>query len=274
LAELAEIARAEEEFWESEADGWLGTGIQKVQPQTAASQLVQLAPVGGSAQFSIPAGGATNLLLDLAWLLSEETAVQRRIIKAAAGEAGLVLDFQHIEEVLRFAAQEGSVGKELFLPGGWKVLCGEDALELVAPHLTIADAEKTDYELRLPIPGEVIIAQTGSRLQAIVLQGEDQLPANANPEHLFDAALLNEFLTVRNWRPGDRFWPAHSKSPKKIKELLQQRHVPQAERARWPVILSRDELIWVRGFPGRAHMRPGEGKPAVLIREQPPKERV
>ncbi len=30
---------------------------------------------------------------------------------------------------------------------------------------------------------------------------------------------------VRNWRSGERFWPLHTKEPKKIKELLQDRHI-------------------------------------------------
>jgi tRNA(Ile)-lysidine synthase len=266
LAELAEIARAEEEFWENEADGWLGTGIHLAQPQIASSSLVQLAPLGSSAQPSMPAGGPTNVLLDLAWLLSEETAVQRRIIKAAADEAGLALDFQHVEETLRLASEKESTGKALVLPGGWKVLCSEDALEFVAPPVTPPPAAVTEYELCLTIPGEVTIGQIGSRLQALPFQ-PGELPADTNPDHLFDPSLLAESLTVRNWRPGDRFWPAHTKSAKKIKELLQERHVPQPERAQWPVVLSGDEVVWLRGFPGRAHMRPAEGKPAVLIRE-------
>jgi tRNA(Ile)-lysidine synthase len=265
LAELAEIARGEEEFWENEADGWLGTGIHRVQPHTAASQLVQLTHRGTAS--SAPAGAPTNVFLDLAWLLSEETAVQRRIIRAAADEAGLALDFHHVEDILHLAAEAASTGKELLLPGGWRVVCSEDALEFAAQPAVLAPANP-DYELRLKVPGEVAIAQISSRLQAVNL-GPGELPADANPEHLFDPALLAESLTVRNWRPGDRFWPAHTKSAKKIKELLQQHHVPQADRGQWPVVLSGDEVIWVRGFPGRANMRPAEGKAAVWIREQP-----
>jgi tRNA(Ile)-lysidine synthase len=72
-------------------------------------------------------------------------------------------------------------------------------------------------------------------------------------------------LIVRNWRPGDRFFPAHTKSPKKIKELLQEKHVPQPERRLWPVIVSGDEIIWMRGFPVPAHLRAKSGEEAVLI---------
>ena len=92
--------------------------------------------------------------------------------------------------------------------------------------------------------------------------------ASYNRDHLFDATLLDKEVTIRNWRPGDRFWPAHTKSPKKIKELLQERHVTGAARKLWPVIASGDEIIWVRGFaaPARFHPRP-QATDVVTIRE-------
>jgi tRNA(Ile)-lysidine synthetase-like protein len=74
---------------------------------------------------------------------------------------------------------------------------------------------------------------------------------------------------VRNWRPGDRFWPAHTKAPKKIKELLQERRIAQPERRLWPVVESGDEIVWMRGFPVPARLRADTGQAAVLIREMP-----
>lgn len=206
-----------------------------------------------------------NALVDIAWLLSEHPAVQRRILRTVAQQAGFALDFRHVEQVLRFAGQEQSVGKELDLPDGWKVQYEEDALEFIAPQSRPDPNFASDYEVPLSIPGEVTIPQIGSQLQAVWLQA-GEMPS-CDPEHLFDAALLGNKLVVRNWRPGDRFWPAHTKAPKKIKELLQEKHVPQAQRHLWPVVLDGQEIIWVKGFPGRAQMRPVEGKPALLIRE-------
>jgi len=73
---------------------------------------------------------------------------------------------------------------------------------------------------------------------------------------------------VRNWRPGDRFWPAHTKSPKKIKELLQELHLARPERKRWPVVVSSDEIVWLRGFPTPLKLRPkADADQAVVIRE-------
>jgi tRNA(Ile)-lysidine synthetase-like protein len=72
---------------------------------------------------------------------------------------------------------------------------------------------------------------------------------------------------VRNWRAGDRFWPAHTKSPKKIKELLAERHLAQPERTLWPVVLCGDQIVWVRGFPTHAKLGAKPGRKAVFITE-------
>ena len=76
---------------------------------------------------------------------------------------------------------------------------------------------------------------------------------------MLDPALLQKELTVRNWRAGDRYWPAHSKAPKKIKELLQERKLTGPERKLWPVVVSGQEIVWVRGFPAPARLRPRDG---------------
>ena len=81
-----------------------------------------------------------------------------------------------------------------------------------------------------------------------------------------DATLLAAELKVRNWRPGDRFWPAHTKATKKIKELLQERQVTGPERKLWPVIVSGGDVVWVRGFPVPARLQ-GRRDKAILIRE-------
>src|SRR5208282_3398079 len=77
-------------------------------------------------------------------------------------------------------------------------------------------------------------------------------------------------LLVRNWRAGDRFWPAHTKAPKKIKELLAEKHLTAPERQSWPVVVSGGELIWVRGFRTPRSLQPPDGaKQFLVIREKP-----
>jgi tRNA(Ile)-lysidine synthase len=211
--------------------------------------------------------GSVNLL----WLLGEPIAVQRRVIKAMGEYVRLPLEFKHVEEILRFAAEQGEAGKELSLPLGWKTVRHPDELELVTPDLRqsgdgpVNDA--SDYEYELPVPGSVVIPQAQISLETrrVVLTPDW-------PDHHSDFSLDSESLPgklkIRNWRAGDRFWPAHTKAAKKIKELLQGRAKTQLERKLWPVILSGEVIVWVRGFPVPARFQAKPGREAVLITER------
>ena len=76
----------------------------------------------------------------------------------------------------------------------------------------------------LPVPGRALVPEAGSVVEAVRVNLAEE-GARYNRDHLLNSALLSKELRVRNWRPGDRFWPAHTKSAKKIKELLQEHHV-------------------------------------------------
>jgi tRNA(Ile)-lysidine synthase len=208
-----------------------------------------------------------NASLNRAWLLTEPKAVQRRVLKAIGEQAGIPLEFKHIEEILRFAAEDGPSGKELALPLGWKVVREPEAIVFLTPDLRRQE-RIPDYEYVLPVPGRVVVPELGVVIEALRAAPDSEI-AEYNPQQLLRADLLSKRLIVRNWRPGDRYWPAHTKSPKKIKELLQERHVEQLERKLWPVAVSGEEIVWMRGFPARAKLRVETGQEAVLIREMP-----
>ena len=309
LAELAEIARGEEDYWENEVSGWLGTTVQWSEPEWArvkssAEGLVQIAlstkiptlrqaqgrlsPAENAREMGHPGINApeshdpeTNdlqLRIDSApwlvmnasvsrmWFLGEPVAVQRRLLKAIGENAGIPLEFKHVEEVLRVAAEDRATGKEVSLPLGWKMVLEPEALVFVTPDLRDPHPAQ-DYDYELAIPGRTAVYEAGFSIEM------RPIPAGAeaayNPDHLLNAESLPGRLRVRNWRPGDRFWPAHTKSPKKIKELLQEHHVAQPERKCWPVVVSGDEIVWVRGFPLPANRRARPGQAAILILDEP-----
>jgi tRNA(Ile)-lysidine synthase len=309
LAELAEIARAEEDYWENEVSGWLGTVVQWSEPEwsrgnSAGGSLVQiqlsaagLHATGANAVRTNAADGlheaeepvAMDASVDRRWLLGEPVAVQRRLVKAVGEYAEIPLEFKHVEEILRFAAESGSDGKQLSLPRGWSVLVEPEALVFLAPDprresdsrdvphdvtQSIPQNVAHDYEYELTVPGRARVPETGTVIEALRVEALpiEALAAGAaeagyNPEHLLDGELLCGTLRVRNWRAGDRFWPAHTKAPKKMKELLQQLHVGQPERGLWPVIVCGDEIVWARGFAVPAKFRAKAGCAGVLIRE-------
>ena len=198
------------------------------------------------------------------WFLSEPIAVQRRVVKAIGEHAGIPLEFKHVEEIVGFAAEEGN-GKELTLPVGWKLVRHADELLFLTPDLRKAEPT-LDYDHELKVPGRAILAEIGVAIEAHQIPSDKV--AEYNPDELLDLDSLPGLLRVRNWRAGDRFWPAHTKSPKKIKQLLQERHVAQPQRGLWPVIASGTEVVWVRGFPAHRKYRGKAGRPSAWIAER------
>lgn len=290
LSELAEIARDEEDYWENEISGWLGTVVQWSAPEWLrtlpgfgdSQALVQIQPPGREkedaelreselAERIEQAGHAVaNASLSRPWLLTEPRAVQRRVIKAIGAQAGIPLEFKHVEEILRFAAEDGPAGRELSLPDGWKILRQPEAMVFVTPDLREQESLR-DYQYSLTVPGRVFIPELGVVIEALRIT-PDAKDAEYNPQQLLDGGMLPEELTLRNWRPGDRYWPAHTKAPKKIKELLQEKHIAEAQRRLWPVAASENEIMWVPGFAVPAKLCWKRTGPAVLIREMPRNE--
>jgi tRNA(Ile)-lysidine synthase len=108
-----------------------------------------------------------------------------------------------------------------------------------------------------------MVYEAGSSIEVLLVPAGAE--AGYNLDHLLDSLSLPGPLRVRNWRPGERFWPAHTKSPKKIKELLQERHIAQPQRRLWPVVVSGNEIVWMRGFSPPAKLLAAPGRAGVAI---------
>jgi tRNA(Ile)-lysidine synthetase-like protein len=96
----------------------------------------------------------------------------------------------------------------------------------------------------------------------------DHVPESQRAQ-LLDAARVPNKVIIRNWRAGDRFWPAHTSAEKKVKELLNDRHVTGADKKLWPVAIAEGcGLVWMRDFAVPAALRAPTGAlQAIWIRE-------
>ena len=235
LAEAAEIARAEESYW-----------IDAIRPILADA-------------WKLSSKGRTGNIRRAA-LFGLPLALQRRLIRGVAESLGLQLEFRHVEEILALASKPSGVA---VLPEEWHVSSHRGDLRFARRRNS---GQATPYEHRLPVPGAIEVPQIGSCFQAQLVPGGSSEVYNR--ECLLDRACLDRELIVRNWRPGDRYWPAHRKEPKKVKELLQERHLAGAEKKLWPVILNGTDLVWMRGFQVPAKFQPGDGTTeSVLLQE-------
>jgi tRNA(Ile)-lysidine synthase len=238
LASLAEIAHAEGKYWAAEtADAFVRCYRNG---QVSVSELVKL-----------------------------PLALQRRIVRLAAVQRGATIDFAHTERVTALLkVQPSREVRTLELPSGFRAILCDGQLSFATDQ---PQAKPCGFNLQLAIPGEVQLPELRIVVRASLITGQEEL-ASYNDDRRLDPHRLPPSLVIRNWRPGDRFWPVHTRSEKKVKDLLQGRHVPSREKAFWPVALAGDEIVWMRGFPvsARHAARPGvEQREAVVIEELP-----
>lgn len=224
LGETAEIARAEEEYWRDV----VGQALREVSNSSH----------GGH-------DGLTKAVVDVPKLMNLTLALRRRVVRELAERAGLRLEFHHVEQVLEVASGGAArAEKRVELTEGWDACVMAEQLRLERRSERKAP---TDYDLPLTVPGEVRVDCAGLVLRARLTDSGKRLKPGQ--------------LRVRNWRPGDRYWPAYTGSEKKIKELLQDRRVPAETRAFWPVVMTGEEIVWVPGFayPEKWVTENGEG---------------
>jgi tRNA(Ile)-lysidine synthase len=222
LADTAEIARGEEEYW--------------------AREITRLLPQVWQSKDS----------LNYAQLETLPLALRRRLVRAAAESLGSAMEFRHVEEVLGLGPESSAS-----LPQGWVATRNGDVIRFHE-----LDEKASDYQYVLLVPGKVAVLESRLNLETVLVNDAD------GREDMLEFSFAQRELVVRNWRAGERFWPAHTKEPKKIKELLQDRHITGEEKRGWPVIASGDEVVWMRGFGVRRDFRAKNGR-GVLIREFP-----
>jgi len=238
LAELAEIARAEEEL--GSRYSLVARLLREGERSPAALNVEQLG--------TLPLASARRVVR--AW------------IQANAPETGI--SFRLVEEVLELA--RGPAGKKLELPGQLAAGCARVLRRRRQELVLEASTNRAEnYEYTLPVPGIICSPELGKRFEAAVVEAAS-VPEQFRQE-LLDPARLDQNIVIRNWRAGDRFWPGHTKAPRKVKELLADRHLTGREKKMWPLAVCGGEVVWMRGFAAPKAWLAGSGK-AVWIREK------
>lgn len=83
---------------------------------------------------------------------------------------------------------------------------------------------------------------------------------------ILSAALLTEPLTLRPWRPGDRFRPLGLPGAKKLQDFFVDAKVPRDERRRIPLLVAGERIAWVVGHRIADEFR-WHGEPVACLAE-------
>ncbi|MGH7854784.1 MAG: tRNA lysidine(34) synthetase TilS, partial [Candidatus Binatia bacterium] len=180
-------------------------------------------------------------------LLNAAQAVQRRVLRLwIAQTRGHLrgLEFIHIEDMLRLIEQGPPQGR-VPIPGGWEMVREYETLKLAK---RVRSSRRVCYDYPLE-PGMMLrIPEADLELHSERASAPpNELPADFM-EALFDLDCVTGPLSVRNFRPGDRFQPLGMTGHKKIKDLFIEKRVPLSIRASWPLLTFGQEVLWIPGY--------------------------
>ena len=166
-------------------------------------------------------------------------AVQRKIVQRQLTEAGLVSDFELVEQL------RNAPGKFVSVSSGWSVARAADG------KIRLREKFKTPFnvaELKLKLPGRAGRAEfSGWKFRwQIQPQKTFRLPQKTDGGETFDADKIGGEIVLRHWRAGDRFQPMGLPSPVKLQDLFVNAKIPAARRR--DLILAATaggEIFWV-----------------------------
>ncbi|HEX6494976.1 MAG TPA: tRNA lysidine(34) synthetase TilS [Acidobacteriaceae bacterium] len=217
LSRMAAVARDEEAWWDRE--------LTRILP----GLVLPGKPVRGGGRANSTRPGEAGIAIELQRLRALHPALQRRVLRAAAGQLGSALSFDQTEELraLAVSAEHGTGNRGRFQLGA---------------GLT---AERTARELRLVCGPE----QAQSALPEIVVPVPGALEA---PEYGYRVTTSGSLsgagtLVLRTPRTGDRVRVPHSSGLKTVKEVLERRGLSAADRRICPVLAVGNGILWMSG---------------------------
>jgi len=193
-----------------------------------------------------------NVHLDTVRLAEIHPGAQRRIIrKAVEAAAGSLrkLTYAHVDAVLKLI-HEGPPEGHVDLPDGLHVDRCYNAIALFpggSPEPSRTRPGEFAYEV--PRPGALEIPEIGMILTLSVMDraAVPETRLAGQQVAFFDMEKVRFPVAVRNVRPGDRFQPLGMTGTQKLSDFFINNKIPQRERRRCPVLLSRDTIVWVAG---------------------------
>ncbi|MFZ1981661.1 MAG: tRNA lysidine(34) synthetase TilS [Smithella sp.] len=219
LAQMAEILRGEDEF------------IRQNTAQALQSSFIQRQQ--------------NSILLKIAYINKLPAAIRLRLFKTILEDFSPVkngFSFIHIKS-LDNLSQKCESGKRLVLPLGIEIRREYDNLILECKKAHLAQAK---YEYPMNIPGSVYIKERKVTLHAEVTK--ESIDLGSKSKVYLDLDKIQQPVTIRNRRDGDRFQPLGMPGRQKIKNFFIDRKIPSGQRNEIMLLVDRLSVIWIENM--------------------------
>jgi len=181
-----------------------------------------------------------KILIDSRQFLRYNVVVQRRLLyRLFAG----IVSLRQIEAI-RTLAHKSSQRKRIFLGKRFTVRKeGNFVIFSLAPERRL---KKFDYPIK--VPGKNEIDELNLTLTTRIVDFHAVSHRRADTAY-FDIDKINlKELMLRNRREGDRFKPFGLRGTKKLSDFFIDKKIPRHLRERVPLLVDRDDILWVVGI--------------------------
>jgi tRNA(Ile)-lysidine synthase len=204
---------------------------------------------------------------------SAPPAVARRALLEAfrlASRDARSLTRPHLQALLCLLTRDAAVR----LPGGLEATRTGDCLRIGSRVVAAAarpdcSPSSSNGSHEIPVrPGRwTPWAPLGCRLRIRRLPASAVASASRERwRQVLSPAVMTGRVSLRGWRPGDRFQPLGLRGQKKLQDFFVDAKVPRRERARIPLLLARGRIAWVVGQRIAEEFR-WEGRGAACLAE-------
>lgn len=211
----------------------------------------------------------SRVALSFPRLAALHRAEQKRMLRCALSKIRGNLQHiyaVHLESIVQWLPNSCS-GQSMDLPERIRVIREGDRLVFMQVLPGAPVCESPFEETLIPRPG---IYEFDSFHLEIVSEDQQSLPTPPGPrEHAtsvrLDADQVRWPLTLRDWRPGDRFCPSGMRGSKKLQDFFVDCKIPRKRRKQIPLLCDAEKICWILGLRLDERVRVQDGTQRVLV---------
>jgi len=200
--------------------------------------------------------------IDVGLLGKLPTAISWEIIRNEIEAAKGDLDDVGFDAILRVAeAAQSGADFVITLPSGViQARCRSGRMVISRVEHT----QKAEFRCPLTIPGITQIPEAGIQIEATICNRPTNLRIPAD-KLVIDPKSIEGPLIGRNTEPGDRMVPFGMTDPKKLQDILTDKKIPRARRAKAVVVADSQRILWVVGIASSEHARVSDDCGEVML---------